>query len=222
MALLFFTFRLNLSLTKKGLKSFLKYWGVECTETSHKKLLKKAVESSGNSSGVVKGYFVKGGDTVYLIPGELLDEEFASNNQTLGLRANINSVKKGGQGLNWINKLEEVPKDTVTQKALEDLKTDSSQFLAVMSISSSDEEGMKIEIDSDYEDCLEQIDGLENIHLNNIVEKTKNKVEINTFDPKQVSSAEWVSNSVFAFELAGIKDQAKMVSKMLTKLHRIC
>ena len=60
---------------------------------------------------------------------------------------------------------------------------------------------------SDYEDCIDDLDAVENFNLNSLFGKLeKEKIEIGEFNPKDVSSAEWVNNCVFAFELGGIND----------------
>ena len=213
----FFRFKINQQLPGKAIKSYLKFWDLTVEENNHKKLLKKLEEHCGNKNKVLKGYFCQKGTVIYLLPGSKLDDNSTGQN-IVGLRANINTVRTGGKD-DFINTESEVPKDPITNKALEIFKNNPGEFQGVMTSITSDDESVKLEMASDYEDCIEDLDAVENFNLNSLFGKSeKDKIEIGEFDPKEVSSAEWVNNCVFAFELGGIKDQNKMVAKMLTKL----
>ena len=218
MAPRFFTYKANLQVPKKGLKLLLNYWKVETNLESQRDLFKLVQDNCGNSKTIVKGYFCRKDNEIFLLPGVKLDESFVKDRSFSGLRANINSIKLGGENnLSFINSLTEVPKDDITKLAITNLIEDSSSFFAVMTASDIDG-NVKLETTSDYEDCVDQLDCMENLTLNTLFGKDKEKVEISVFDPKDVSSSEWVSNAVFAFELAGIKDENKMVAKLLTRL----
>lgn len=213
----FFRFTINKQLPGKAIKTYLRFWDLDFQENNYKKLLKSLEENCGNKSKVLKGYFCQKGNIIYLLPGSKLDDNSTGQN-IVGLRANINTVKAGGKE-DFINAEKEVSKDPVTNKALEIFRNNPGEFQGVMTSVTSEDESVKLEITSDYEDCIDDLDAIENFNLNSLFGKSeKEKIEIGEFNPKDVSSAEWVNNCVFAFELGGIKDQNKMVAKMLTKL----
>ena len=146
----FFRFKINKQLPGKAIKSYLKFWDLTVEENNHKKLLKSLEEHCWNRNKVLKGYFCQKGTVIYLLPGSKLDDNSTGQN-IVGLRANINTVRAGGKE-DFINTESEVSKDPITNKALEIFRNNPGEFQGVMTSITSDDESVKLEMASDYED----------------------------------------------------------------------
>ena len=228
---------LNKSVKKDFLVQLLSHWGVTSLPDKKEELVQKFKEynqSKGVRSDVIRIVLFYHNKSIFVLRSAPVskEESDALGEQTVEGLAKI-SNKLGSAAENW---------KKYTFSDSKQLKKDSLARIHAESICNpfTTETAFKWELKEDFEmdfpsqeelldykcDILDEEEKFTPASVAKLEAKTnnlsisdyKNRIKISTFDPEKESVTSWIDNNVYSLELDGIRDEPKIVARLMSGL----